>query len=76
MKSYDPSTTEYTGEVCYSYVDALAYVHRCLGEFAEDFDTDAIADEMFDIDFERMLYYPKAYDSVELGELFAKYDNA
>ena len=75
MKSYDPSTTEYTGEVCYSYAEALAYVDRYLGEFAEDFDSAAIADEMFDLDFERMLYYPKAYDNDVLCELLAKYDN-
>lgn len=73
MKSYDPFTTEYTGEVFNCKPDAIAYVETYLGIFVGDFDVTGICDEMFDLDFERTLYYAKSLSTDEIAVLLVKY---
>lgn len=73
MKSYDPCTTEYTGEVFDSLPECVNYVHDYLGKYALDFDAAGIADEMFDYDFDRNKYYAKSFTDAELTNLLWKY---
>ena len=75
MKNYDPTTTEYTGEVFNNKPDATSYVCQLLSGFDDNrFDVDCIVDEMFDCDFAANKFYAKAFEPSELTALLWKYD--